>query len=79
MYLSGQRSDSDAGKGLKGAGGDVVHVFDVNPRRGAASEADPIELPDATRDGAAVRDELHATEERWLELEEKRTHLSGAR
>ncbi|MEZ5830260.1 MAG: ATP-binding cassette domain-containing protein [Dongiaceae bacterium] len=25
------------------------------------------------------RDELHATEERWLELEEKRTHLAGAR
>ncbi|HEU5098333.1 MAG TPA: ATP-binding cassette domain-containing protein, partial [Roseiflexaceae bacterium] len=28
---------------------------------------------------ARKRDELHATEERWLELEEKRTHLSGAR
>jgi len=28
---------------------------------------------------ARKRDELHATEERWLELEEKRTHLAGAR
>jgi ABC transport system ATP-binding/permease protein len=28
---------------------------------------------------ARKRDELHATEERWLELEEKRTHLTGAR
>src|SRR5688500_8059936 len=28
---------------------------------------------------ARKRDDLHATEERWLELEEKRTHLSGAR
>ena len=28
---------------------------------------------------ARKRDELHATEERWLELEEKRTQLSGAR
>ena len=28
---------------------------------------------------ARKRGELHATEERWLELEEKRTHLSGAR
>jgi ABC transport system ATP-binding/permease protein len=28
---------------------------------------------------ARKRDELHATEERWLELEEKRTHFSGAR
>jgi ATP-binding cassette subfamily F protein uup len=28
---------------------------------------------------ARKRDELHATEERWLELEEKRAHLAGAR
>ena len=28
---------------------------------------------------ARKRDELHATEERWLELEEKRAHLEGAR
>ena len=28
---------------------------------------------------ARKRDEPHATEERWLELEEKRTHLSGVR
>jgi ATP-binding cassette subfamily F protein uup len=28
---------------------------------------------------ARKREDLHATEERWLELEEKRTHLSSAR
>src|SRR3954453_10877119 len=56
-YVSGAPSDGDFGKGLKGAGGDVFHVFDVDPASGAATEADPIALPDAD-DGAAAQDEL---------------------
>ena len=56
-YVSGEPGDGDFGKGLKGAGGDVIHVFDVDPATGAATEIDPIALPDA-RDGAAAQDEL---------------------
>src|SRR4051812_2709021 len=56
-YVSGVQGDGDFGKGLKGAGGDVIHVFDVNPTTGAATEADPIPLPDG-KDGAAAQDEL---------------------
>src|SRR3954466_629198 len=56
-YVSGVPTDGDFGKGLKGEGGDVVHVFDVNRSTGAATEADPILLPDA-KDGAAAQDEL---------------------
>src|SRR5438067_1388603 len=52
-YVSGEPADGDFGKGLKGAGGDVIHVFDVDPATGAATEADPIGLPNA-RDGAAA-------------------------
>ena len=56
-YVSGEPSDGDYGKGLKGDGGDVIHVYDVDPASGAATETDPIALPDA-RDGAAAGDEL---------------------
>ncbi|MEA2422575.1 MAG: hypothetical protein QOF55_1674 [Thermoleophilaceae bacterium] len=56
-YVSGTPGDGDFAKGLKGTGGDVVHVFDVDPATGAATEADPIALP-AARDGAAAGDEL---------------------
>src|SRR4051794_3787971 len=56
-YVSGVPTDGDFGKGLKGEGGDVIHVFDVDPRTGTASEADPILLPDG-KDGAAAQDEL---------------------
>src|SRR4051794_11954633 len=56
-YVSGEPTDGDFGKGLKGDGGDVIHVFDVNTATGAATEADPILLPDAN-DGAAAKDEL---------------------
>jgi DNA-binding beta-propeller fold protein YncE len=56
-YVSGVPADGDFGNGLKGAGGDVIHVFDVDPAGGAATEADPIALPNA-RDGAAAQDEL---------------------
>jgi DNA-binding beta-propeller fold protein YncE len=56
-YVSGVPADGDFGKGLKGANGDVVHVFDVDPASGAATEADPIALPNG-RDGAAAQDEL---------------------
>src|SRR3954451_10405743 len=60
-YVSGVPADGDFGKGLKGANGDVVHVFDVDPASGGATEADPIALPNA-RDGAAAQDELpHAS------------------
>ena len=56
-YVSGVPGDGAFGKGLKGEGGDVIHVFDVNPASGAATEFEPIALPDA-RDGAAAQDEL---------------------
>src|SRR4051812_15931395 len=56
-YVSGVPSDGDFGKGLKGVNGDVIHVFDVDPATGNATEANPIALPDA-RDGAAAQDEL---------------------
>src|SRR3954453_17096399 len=56
-YVSGQAADDDAAKSLKGADGDVIHVFAVDPAGGHASELAPIELPDA-RDGAAAHDEL---------------------
>src|SRR4051812_41801907 len=56
-YVSGEPGDDASAKSLKGADGDVVHVFSVDPRSGAASELAPIVLPDA-RDGAASRDEL---------------------
>ncbi|MEA2422576.1 MAG: Lactonase, 7-bladed beta-propeller, partial [Thermoleophilaceae bacterium] len=35
-YVSGTPGDGDFAKGLKGTGGDVVHVFDVDPATGAA-------------------------------------------
>src|SRR3954471_22523397 len=57
-YVSGEPTDGDFGKGLKGEGGDVIHVFDVNPSTGAATEADPILLPEDAKDGAAAEDEL---------------------
>jgi DNA-binding beta-propeller fold protein YncE len=57
VYVSGVPTDGDYGKGQKGEGGDVIHVFDVNPSTGAATEADPIPLPDG-KDGAAAQDEL---------------------
>src|SRR4051812_18014429 len=56
-YVSGQPRDGDFGKGLKGEGGDVIHVYAVNPASGAATELDPIALPNG-RDGAAAADEL---------------------
>jgi ATP-binding cassette subfamily F protein uup len=42
-------------------------------------QRDAAKAAQATALLARKRDELHATEERWLELEEKRTHLAGAR
>src|SRR5437763_11848052 len=39
-YVSGVPGDGDFGKGLKGANGDVIHVFEVNPATGAATETD---------------------------------------
>jgi DNA-binding beta-propeller fold protein YncE len=56
-YVSGVPGDGDFGKGLKGEGGDVIHVYDVDPASGTATEVDPIALPNA-RDGAAAQDEL---------------------
>src|SRR3954466_5050070 len=56
-YVSGEPGDGDFGKGQRGEDGDVIHVFDVDPATGAATEAEPIALPDA-RDGAAAADEL---------------------
>ena len=57
-YVSGQPAEgSDKTEGLKGKGGDVVHVFAVDAKTGKATEADPLALPNA-RDGAAANDEL---------------------
>ncbi|MEA2459759.1 MAG: hypothetical protein QOC95_2731, partial [Thermoleophilaceae bacterium] len=39
-YVSGEPADGDFGKGLKGVDGDVIHVFDVDPASGAATETD---------------------------------------
>jgi YVTN family beta-propeller protein len=58
-YVSGQRRDGDFNKGAKGEDGDVIHVYEVDPTSGAATEVDPLVLPDA-RDGAAAADELPA-------------------
>src|SRR3954468_3962583 len=57
-YVSGEPRDGDFGKGLKGEDGDVIHVFDVDPASGAATEVDPILLPEDAKDGAAAQDEL---------------------
>ena len=56
-YVSGQPSDGQAAPGSKGTGGDVIHVYSVNPLTGAAAELEPIQIPNA-RDGAAAQDEL---------------------
>src|SRR4051794_15526059 len=56
-YVSGSTSDGTPPAGAKGPGGDVIHVYDVNPGTGNAVEQDPIALPNA-RDGAAAGDEL---------------------
>jgi ATP-binding cassette subfamily F protein uup len=42
-------------------------------------QRDPAKAAQAGALLARKRDELHAAEERWLALEEKRTHLAGAR
>jgi DNA-binding beta-propeller fold protein YncE len=56
-YVSGEGGDDPGAAALKGASGDAIHVFDVDQKTGAASERDPIALPNA-RDGAAASDEL---------------------
>src|SRR4051794_35162623 len=45
-YVPGTAKGSDTPEGpTKGDDGDVVHVFDVDPRTGLATERDPIALP----------------------------------
>src|SRR4051794_11153104 len=56
-YVSGVTSDGTPPAGSKGPGGDVIHVYDVNPTTGNAVERDPVPIPNA-RDGAAAGDEL---------------------
>src|SRR4051812_4976881 len=56
-YVSGEPADDPTAQALKGANGDVIHVFDVDPASGHATEGAPIALP-AARDGAAQSDEL---------------------
>src|SRR3954466_7420558 len=56
-YVSGEPTDGDFGKGLKGEGGDVIHVFDVNTTSGAATETARIPLEDANV-GSTAQDEL---------------------
>ena len=57
LRLRPARRGQAAAGGRKGAEGDVIHVYEVDPRRRPRRELDPIALPDA-RDGAAARDEL---------------------
>src|SRR4051794_10881656 len=56
-YVSGEAAGDPSAESLKGAAGDVVHVFSVDRSSGHASELAPIALP-AGRDGAAANDEL---------------------
>ncbi|MEA2473508.1 MAG: hypothetical protein QOE06_1423 [Thermoleophilaceae bacterium] len=56
-YVSGQPAEGTQPANAKGKGGDVIHVYDVTPATGQATELDPIALP-AARDGAAASDEL---------------------
>ena len=56
-YVSGEPTDGKAPPGAKGAGGDVIHVFAVDPASGHATEGDPIALA-GTRAGQAAQDEL---------------------
>jgi DNA-binding beta-propeller fold protein YncE len=56
-YVSGLKAEGDTPEGLPGADGDVIHVFDVDPRTLRATEVQPLVLPDA-RDGQAARDQL---------------------
>jgi len=58
-YVSGQPSDGPPQPGSKGARGDVIHVYEVNTTSGAATELEPIPLPNA-RDGQAAQDNLPA-------------------
>src|SRR3954471_14122765 len=45
-YVSGEPiGDSHPSGPVKGAGGDVVHVFSIDPASGRATEAEPIQLP----------------------------------
>ena len=55
-YVSGIAGEDEDQKKLKGASGDIVHVFALGAD-GRAAERDPIALPDA-RDGAAAQDNL---------------------
>jgi YVTN family beta-propeller protein len=55
-YVSGLEAEDDDQKSLPGAGGDVVHVFDIGAD-GRATESKPIALPDA-RDGQPAQDNL---------------------
>ena len=57
-YVSGEPADAPQPAGAKGVGGDVIHVFKVDPDDGAASELAPISIPSESRDGAASQDEL---------------------
>src|SRR3954454_21838404 len=50
-YVSGTPADDPSAESLKGAAGDVVHVFSVARSSGHASELAPLAMP-AARDGA---------------------------
>ncbi len=56
-YVSGAPADRESPKGDPGQGGEVIHVFDVDPGSGTASEQAPIMITGA-RDGAAAGDTL---------------------
>ena len=56
-YVSGVRNEGHAAEAVKGAQGDVIHVYSIVRATGQATELDPIALPDAD-DGAAAEDEL---------------------
>src|SRR4051794_39987617 len=66
-YVPGTAKGSDMPEGpTKGDGGDVVHVFDVDPASGRATERDPIALP-STSGGSGQQNSLPPVSLGWPE------------
>src|SRR3954451_15352154 len=68
-YVSGEPADTPASPSqgpVKGEGGDVVHVFAVDPASGRATEGDPIALPQSPN-GVAKHSSLGVVTKSWPE------------
>jgi YVTN family beta-propeller protein len=70
-YVSGEAASTadpapPAAGPMLGAGGDVVHVYDVDPATGRATERDPFSLP-ATKGGSGQVNSLPPTSKGWPE------------